>query len=97
MLVYKRRSLEGVLGGGPLGEGVTGRLALDPSTTSLQLSAQDDTRCFHGHINRARLKTEGCLPHPFIGCFNMKRDEFTPFQAAILFQNETKWPFFASY
>ena len=63
-MVYKQRSLEGVLGGSPLGEGVTGRLALDPSTTSLRLSAQNDTRGFHVYDDRARLKAGGCLPLP---------------------------------
>ena len=56
--------------------GGDGRLALDPSTPFH--SAQDDTRGFHGRDDRARLKAGGCLPHPFMERFNMKRADFAP-------------------
>ena len=36
-------------------------------------------------------------PSPFIGCFNMKHGNFAPILGFFLFQNETKWAFFASY
>ncbi len=77
-----RCSLEGVLGGVPLGEGVLedlplsdyGMKCMDPVAT-----LQDDVkRNVLNDARGARLKAGGFLPHPFIGCFNMKHAFFAP-------------------